>query len=1418
MRRSRRARRRLIVLLALTFIAAVTVFAVRMIQAVQHSRTIAEARRAGLAAYAAGDLNRTLDELKVYFQYHKDDLEVNLAFADARARLPLADGKNLAEAIDLYTTHGLKLIDAQPALADASKRRREIMGHLLRVYGQAGLRFDLEQTADRILAIEPDSIDAMAAKTEALLLERRFDDAMPIAQRMIELDPDNLRWRRLALEIQSGQGAPEDKLVEQGRAWSQGYQGDGRFHLLTAGMLLEMDRADEAAAELQLATRLGADTQEVLEKTVGILDLMDLREQSDQLIAATQRKFAQEPWVREVGIHRLWQANRLDQTLSELEQARHDLPRLSPGLRRLQVLAFIAAGRPDDVRSALQPLLQESGVNREGDADRTWGQAVMASLDLSESNWHACIDALQNALALSPNDAVLHFLMGDACAKMGEHSQALAYYKQAFEIDPDWMAAGIAYADALLAAGRLDEAYKTSRVVVSRSARDRLTPFLLYARTYMALRESGVAVQLAVNDSELARDVIGMLERLNAELPQNADVASLLADAYSLNGDADAAKAFMARVADDAEAQPQVLLALADVSMRRRLGMEQRLLEQAQAEAGLNLPLAFAKAQVLAANGDSAAGLKLIDQAIVAGNLDPVQMRRAKCARSAYLLETKNPEAGEVLDRLVAEYPVSSEVQQFVLGQSAIWSDTELVAKAMANLKKILGERSPQVRLAEANFLLRHHADDEPLLAKAILQVNSVLEQSPDSLAGLSLMAEASTLGAHPNIDRSIDCLQRAANLYPGEANLLIRLISLLQQKGNFSAAGRYLRDLAQLSDARPQLQSVELRLLQSQDDFESALVRAAAIVNESSPPSDQLMLAAIRQRAGRTAEAQKIYDRLLEAPAPEALVLSQAAEFYADTGRFQRGLELIQKLQLPDSGAAKEVIIGGFYERHGYPQEADQWLGKAVANDPKSVDARNELARHYLALQDRAKARQQAIEGLKIDPTNSGLKATFALSLLGAASADRQQAANALHDLGSDNNDLTSMLQLLDKIPVRDSKSAPTEANLAQAQHLIDQHGQFLPVWLMAISLHIEAGRLPDAITLARNAVSRLPGQPEPSQWATQLLIESHRWNEALIEAQEWRRRAVGQPIAVDAVIASILLELNRAGDAAQQLAPYAEQLIAERERAPDRYRVWLKVLAFSGRYDQAAKLIGPLLGTDPSWRELWLTIANGLDENQAYEALSMLEPAVSDPQELLSLALEWSNLGKRSGRDECLDRADGLAARAGENAAFAARARIARGAIAEARHDLPGAEKHYRQALDREPENAVALNNLAYVLAKSARPEEALPHVQKALKLQPNQPDLLDTYGQVLLGLNRLDDAEAALKQALAQRPDDLDMFLNLVDVELHQNRLEDAERDLDEIQRRIRFVPHADPQQLRRLETLRQQLPRAQSAAGT
>src|SRR5688572_25886591 len=143
-----------------------------------------------------------------------DDLDVNTTFAEARSRVPLPDGKHLVEAVTYYTKHGLSLLDADPSIPDADARRREIHHRLLKLNGQLGLKFELVQTANRILAVEPNSVDAIAAKAEAAFLDREFDNAAALTDRLIALDADNLNWRRLRLEIEEARGTPGYQRLE----------------------------------------------------------------------------------------------------------------------------------------------------------------------------------------------------------------------------------------------------------------------------------------------------------------------------------------------------------------------------------------------------------------------------------------------------------------------------------------------------------------------------------------------------------------------------------------------------------------------------------------------------------------------------------------------------------------------------------------------------------------------------------------------------------------------------------------------------------------------------------------------------------------------------------------------------------------------------------------------------------------------------------------------------------------------------------------------------------------------------------------------------------------------------------------------------------------------------------------------------
>lgn len=93
-----------------------------------------------------------------------------------------------------------------------------------------------------------------------------------------------------------------------------------------------------------------------------------------------------------------------------------------------------------------------------------------------------------------------------------------------------------------------------------------------------------------------------------------------------------------------------------------------------------------------------------------------------------------------------------------------------------------------------------------------------------------------------------------------------------------------------------------------------------------------------------------------------------------------------------------------------------------------------------------------------------------------------------------------------------------------------------------------------------------------------------------------------------------------------------------------------------------------------------------------------------------------------------------------------------FARGAVAERLGRFDIAERSLGRAVVANPNNAMALNYLGYMLAQRGRrlPDSVL-YVQRAVALDPENPAYLDSLGFALFKLNRFAPAEEMLRTAL-------------------------------------------------------------------
>jgi TolB-like protein/cytochrome c-type biogenesis protein CcmH/NrfG len=150
--------------------------------------------------------------------------------------------------------------------------------------------------------------------------------------------------------------------------------------------------------------------------------------------------------------------------------------------------------------------------------------------------------------------------------------------------------------------------------------------------------------------------------------------------------------------------------------------------------------------------------------------------------------------------------------------------------------------------------------------------------------------------------------------------------------------------------------------------------------------------------------------------------------------------------------------------------------------------------------------------------------------------------------------------------------------------------------------------------------------------------------------------------------------------------------------------------------------------------------------------------------------------NVNTPAAVQEAADRAMALAPEAGESW-------IAKGAYHyRVLRDFQGAVAAYQEAQRRLPNNTFVLQNLAYVLRRVGRWQDAEPLYKKALELDPRDVSLLSSLGgEFYAYLRRFDDALTAVDRALQISPDSETAHAIKAGIFQNEGRLPEAAQEL-------------------------------------
>ncbi|MGB3401844.1 MAG: tetratricopeptide repeat protein [Microcoleaceae cyanobacterium] len=109
----------------------------------------------------------------------------------------------------------------------------------------------------------------------------------------------------------------------------------------------------------------------------------------------------------------------------------------------------------------------------------------------------------------------------------------------------------------------------------------------------------------------------------------------------------------------------------------------------------------------------------------------------------------------------------------------------------------------------------------------------------------------------------------------------------------------------------------------------------------------------------------------------------------------------------------------------------------------------------------------------------------------------------------------------------------------------------------------------------------------------------------------------------------------------------------------------------------------------------------------------------------------------------------------------------KLARQAVTQGK--LSEAVTHYQRALDQNPQNIIAYQELGNIFLKLQKPEQAIQSYQKAVALQPKLPQTYHNLGEAYAQLEQWTEAISVYQTAIQLKPDFSWSYNNLADIYL-------------------------------------------------
>ena len=494
--------------------------------------------------------------------------------------------------------------------------------------------------------------------------------------------------------------------------------------------------------------------------------------------------------------------------------------------------------------------------------------------------------------------------------------------------------------------------------------------------------------------------------------------------------------------------------------------------------------------------------------------------------------------------------------------------------------------------------------------------------------------------------------------------------------------------------------------------------------------------------------------------------VLKRAIEQYTEITR------------LEPNNAENHLLLGRLYRLNNELLKAEDEFKTAVKLQPDSEEALTTLAYLYNEEGDAGRA----AEVLSNVPESA--RSAKLYSALGYTYEQQKQYKKAIEAyrkaVDLDHENLDSVRGLAQNL----MNDGQTEAALEQYKAIVDADPHDAQTYMRMAEIYRRDGKFDQALDALKKAGTEVPDSQEVPYNVAVIYQAQGRFDESvrvLEELLQKTEKADGNYNTGERNNRAVFLErlgsIYRDTNKSQQaLDTFRKMLTLGDDNASRGYQELIETYRDAKQWPQATATAQEAVAKLPNDRSLKLMLAGQLsDSGQSDNAMAlvkgMLKGNAEDREIYLALAQMQSRLRRWSDAEQSISKAEDLSTKP-EDKAYAL---FVAGSIYERQKKYDEAEQAFKKVLAEDPNNAMALNYLGYMLAdRGTRLDEALGYVKKALQLDPQNGAYLDSLGWAYFKLGNYDLAEENLRKASERIGNDPTVLEHLGDLFQKTDRL--------------------------------------------